>query len=47
MYQKQVTVHKDAAGNVTETVVTETITEPHSEGAHVKSAEHIEFQYLK
>jgi hypothetical protein len=47
VYQKQVTVHKDAAGTITETVVSESISEPHSQGARVKSAKHMEFHYLK
>jgi hypothetical protein len=47
-YSKNITVRKDANGKITETVEFEGITEPHSEGARIKStAGDVPFQYLK
>ena len=47
-YTKSVAVHKNPAGEVTEIVETETISEPHSEMKHFKDApDTIPFENLK
>ena len=48
MYTKTVEVHKNPAGQVTEIIETETISEPHGEFKHFPStSDNIPFQHLK
>ena len=48
-YTRSITVSKDANGNITGTVETETISEPHQETAKVKELQNSNspFKYLK
>jgi PBP1b-binding outer membrane lipoprotein LpoB len=45
-YTKTVQVHKDANGRITETIETESITEPHQEMKKIQEAGSGSFQYL-
>lgn len=46
-YTKTVVTHKDGSGRVTESIETETITEPHQETPRIESPDSIKLQNLK
>jgi hypothetical protein len=47
-YTKTVSVHRNSAGQITETVVTESITEPHSETKRIEAKpDKMTFDHLK